>query len=148
MALHGFFDEFQRRSLVPGLGHKGFEDLALMVDGAPEVLLLAIDSDEQLVEMPPPMRVGAHLLDPPPADLTGEHRAKAVPPETDWLLADVDAAYMQQIRHIVERQQEPGTHHNRHVDDFRRRLEVLEWVAFCHSVKLGHRPARLNKVFL
>ncbi|MGI9365534.1 MAG: hypothetical protein ACR2O8_10160, partial [Rhizobiaceae bacterium] len=47
-------------------------------------------------------------------------------------------AWRRQVTHI---------HHNRQADDFGRRLEVPEWVAFCHSMKLNHRTVRLNQVF-
>ena len=60
----------------------------------------------------------------------------------------VNAPFMKKVLYITERKRKSNVHHNRQADDFGRRLEVLEWVAFCHSVKLDHRPARLNKVFL
>ena len=63
-------------------------------------------------------------------------------------MADVDAAFVQQIFHISKRKWEPDVHHHRQADDLRARLEVLEYVGFGHSVKLDHRLARLHKVFL
>jgi len=41
VALHRFLDELQGGRLVAGLGHEGFQDLALTVDGAPQVAHLA-----------------------------------------------------------------------------------------------------------
>jgi hypothetical protein len=38
--------------------------------------------------------MGAHLLDTFSADLRGEQRAEPIPPETDRLVANVDAALM------------------------------------------------------
>ena len=63
-------------------------------------------------------------------------------------MTNINTAFVQQISHISKRKWITHIHHNRQADDFGRLLEVLEWVAFCHSVKLDHRPARLNKVFL
>jgi len=47
--------------------------------------------------MPSPLWPGAHSIDPLPADFSGEHRAEAVPPEPDRLVADVDAALVEKI---------------------------------------------------
>ena len=62
-------------------------------------------------------------------------------------MADVDATFMQQILHIPELHRKQNIHHNRQADDFGRRVELLEWVAFCHSVKLGVSLAHFNQVF-
>ena len=40
--------------------------------------------------MPPPLRIAAHVRNPPLSDLGGEYRAKPVPPEPDGLVAEVD----------------------------------------------------------
>ena len=63
-------------------------------------------------------------------------------------MADVDAAFVQQIFHISKLKWDPDIHHHRQADHLRARLEVLEYVGFGHSVKLNHLPARLHKVFL
>jgi len=47
-----FLDEFQRCGFVSGLGHIEFQELALMVDGPPQVLLVAVDPDEHLIQVP------------------------------------------------------------------------------------------------
>jgi len=57
-----------------------------------------------------------------PADLIfmvihGKRRAKAVPPETDCFVADIDAALVQKIFQILKRNWEPNNHHHRKVDD-------------------------------
>jgi hypothetical protein len=63
-------------------------------------------------------------------------------------VADVDAAFVQKVLNIPQRERKTHIHHHGQADDFGRRLKVLEWIAFYHSVKLDHRPARLNKAFL
>lgn len=73
-----------------------------MVDGPPKVFLLAVDPDEHLVQMPAPMGVGAHMLDPLAADLGGEHWTEPVPPEADGFMADVDATLEQQVLDVPE----------------------------------------------
>jgi hypothetical protein len=49
------------------------QDLAFVIDGAPKIAELAVDLHERLVQVPQPLRIGAHVRD---ASLTwGEHRA-------------------------------------------------------------------------
>jgi hypothetical protein len=63
-----------------------------MVDSAPEIAELAVDLHERLIQMPPPLRIPAHVRHPPFSDLSGKHRAESVPPKPDRLMADVDPA--------------------------------------------------------
>ena len=55
-----------------------------------------------LVEMLLPIRVAAHPLGPGFADLRGEKRAEPHPPKADGLVADVNAALMQEVFHISQ----------------------------------------------
>jgi hypothetical protein len=64
------------------------QDLALIVDGAPQIA--------HLIQMPAPPRIAAHVRETSLTNLSGEHRAKPVPPEPDGLVADVDPALGQQ----------------------------------------------------
>jgi len=73
-------------------------------------MLLATDLYDYLVEVPPPV-AGFHALDPAIADLGGEHRAKPMPPETDRLVADINAALVQQVLDVSKRQREPDVQH-------------------------------------
>src|ERR1700722_9638299 len=91
--LHDPLEKLQRRSLVPLRGDDRFQDLAFMVDGAPEIAELAVDLHERLIQMPPPLDEAAHVRDASLADLGGEHWAKPVPPKSDGLVADVDPAF-------------------------------------------------------
>jgi hypothetical protein len=49
VALHGFLDQSRRCGSVSILRDEGFQDLALMMDGAPEAAHLAVDFDVGLV---------------------------------------------------------------------------------------------------
>ena len=91
MALHRLRDDAGRRGLVAGLAEEGSQQLALVVDGAPEAVHLAIDLHINLVQEPLPVGGLAHGLDPPLTDLGGEHRTDRVPPEPHSLVADVDS---------------------------------------------------------
>ena len=86
-----------------------------------------------------------HSVHPSPTDFSSKHRAKAVPPEPNGFVADVDAPFVQQILHIPQRQWEPDVHHHRQADHLRAGFEVAKWAAFCHPPKLRGCPARLNQ---
>ena len=116
-----------------------------MIHGAPEVVHLTVDLHEHLVQVPLPVRVCAHLADPFLADLCGKQRAKSVPPKSNRFVADIDAAFVQQILDIAERKGKANVHHDRQANDLRARLEVAKGAAFCHPATLSARPAHLNK---
>jgi hypothetical protein len=75
-----------------------------MIDGAPEITELAVDPHKHLIQMPAPLRIGAHMRDASLKNLGGEHRAKPVPPEPHGFVADVDPALGQQILDIAQLQ--------------------------------------------
>jgi len=59
-------------------------------------------------------------------------------------VADVDAAFVQQVLDVPQGKREPDVHHDRKADDLVADVEILEGVAFCHVPTLRGRPARLN----
>lgn len=65
MLLQGFPEEFQCRLLVSTLRDEAFQHLAFVIDGAPEVVLHAIDLHEHFVEMPAPMPEGSPGMEMP-----------------------------------------------------------------------------------
>ncbi len=101
-------------------------DLTLVIDGAPKVLLLTVDPDENLVQMPAPMSELAHLLHPPPADVGGEHRSEPVPPEPHRLVTNTDPPLEQQIFNAAQRERVADVHQHDQADHLRRRVEVAE----------------------
>lgn len=103
LALHRFPQEPQRRLAIPRLQDIGLERLALVINRSSEIMRLAADLHEHLVQMPSPLRERPHLRGPLPSDLAGEHRAKAVPPAAHHLMADLDAALVEKILHIPQR---------------------------------------------
>jgi len=64
MLPHGFLQEFKRCLLVAGISHKAFQNLALLIDGPPQIVSLAVDLHEHLVEVPTPA-TRFHSLDAP-----------------------------------------------------------------------------------
>src|SRR5208337_5420444 len=98
--LHDALEKLQRRSLVPLRSDDRFQNFAFMIDGAPEIAEFAVDLHERLIQMPPPLRIAAHVRYPPLSDLGSKHR-KPVPPKPDCLMADVDPALGQEILDVA-----------------------------------------------
>ncbi len=77
-----------------------------------------------------PKLLGAALL-----DLAGKERTEPVPPEANRFVADIDAALMQQVLNIPQREREPDVHHRGKPDDLGRCLEVAEWIAHSQTLR-------------
>lgn len=75
-----------------------------MINRAPEIMLDAVDADEDLIDVPTPKGIRP-LADPLSAYLRGEHRSETVPPETDSLVTDINAALVVVSPHRVVRLQ-------------------------------------------
>jgi hypothetical protein len=145
MAFHGFSEEFQGCFAITALRDKAFKDFPLVIDFPPKIVRLAFNLHGYLVQVPLPVRICAHLTDPFPANLSGKHRAKSVPPKPNRLMADVDAAFVQKIFHIPQRERKTSVHHHGEADDLRARFDVPKGGTFCHPERLSSRPARLKK---
>jgi hypothetical protein len=133
---HRLLEKFQCCFLVPGLCHEAFQNLTLVVNRPLEVVPLAVELHENLVEMPPPI-ARPNPFDPAYSFLIGEHRPKPVPPKPHRLVADVDTTLVEQILDIPERQREPHIEHHCKADDLRASFEVLERGAFGHARTLA-----------
>jgi hypothetical protein len=124
------------------------DDFAFVIDSPPEVMGDAVDLHENLVQVPPPMRKGPHSIHPLAANLGGEHWPKSVPPEPHGLMADLDAALMQEVLDVAERERIADIEHHRQADDFGARLEVPEGGALGHLARLGDSPILLKEFAL
>ena len=147
MASKRFSQEFQRRLLVTTLCDKALEHFSLMIDGAPEVVLHAIDLHEDLVEMPTSMPEGPNRLDSAPADFCRENCPEAVPPEPHRLMGDVDPALVEQVLDVPQRQRVADIHHHREADYLGARLEIPENTGVAHPVRLDALPVSGNRIF-
>ena len=95
--------EGERRGFIPLFRDVALEDLAFVIDRAPEVDHLAVQLHVHLIEVPAPVAKPAHAVHPTPADLAGEEWAEPVPPQPHRLMAKVKAALEQQILDITQR---------------------------------------------
>ncbi len=97
-----------------------------MINCPPEIASLAVDPDEDLIQVPPPLDVLASRSPLPFSKLDGEDGSEAVPPEPDSLMADVDAPFVQQVFDLAQRQREPDVKQDRSADHRRRAVEIAE----------------------
>lgn len=124
--LSAFLHEGEGGYLVAGLADVAFEDFAFLVYRTPEVVGLAVDLHIDPIEMPTPLAEAAHPADPLSANVCREHRTKAIPPEPDGFMANVDAALKQQIFDVAQRQREPDIRQHHKADRLRRGVEAPE----------------------
>ena len=67
-----------------------------------------------------------------------------MPPEPHRLVANVDAALVQQVFDILERQRESDIEHHGEADDLGAGFEVTKRRTSGHQARLRKHPARLN----
>ncbi len=91
------------------------QNLAFMVDGAPQPIALASDDDHHFVEVPviTGLRVGA-------AQIGGNDGSKLQEPSADGLVGDVQAPLGEHLLDIAEADSEPGVEPDRVADNFGR----------------------------
>jgi hypothetical protein len=63
-------------------------------------------------------------------------------------MRDIEAALMEQILDIPQRQRVAEIHHNSQADDFRRRLEVPENAGAAHARKAIDSSSRHKPIFI
>ncbi len=119
------------------------QHLTFVVDDAPQVVSLAIDLDEHLIEMPLKVTKAAYLGEAFLADLRGKQGAETGPPISDRFVANVDPAFVEQVLHVSQRKRETDIHHHRETNEFRRRFEVAEGRRF--HIRRGSRLRHLAK---
>ncbi len=126
LALQRLAPEAQSLRFIAGFGDKALQHLALVIHGAPEVMHLAVDLHVDLIEMPPPVPEAFHPADPLAPDIGSEHRAEPVPPQPHGLVADIDAAFEQEVFDVPQREREPHVHHHHKADHLGRGVEIPE----------------------
>jgi len=102
---------------------------------------LSIDRDEDLVQVPAPVRKRPMMKASLP-DLVGEHRTEAIPPEPYRLVADVDAPLEQNILDLSQRQRIADIHHHREADHLGRAVEITEWIAHRRTLRIFVRSLK------
>jgi hypothetical protein len=102
-----------------------------VIDGAPEVVSLAVALHEDLVEVPTPMADAAHLRDTLSATVSRKERAKPIPTEPYRLVTGADCALEQQIFHVSQPQRETNVHWHNEPDHLRQPSKLDRWQLHC-----------------
>src|SRR5271166_3060386 len=114
------------------------EDLALGVDGAPQINHPPIDSQVDFVKMPGSMRLSA-----PHPQVRRKHRSEVVHPAADCLVRDHNPALSEQILDVTKAEREPQIEPNCLMYDLRR--EPISGIADLPHARRLMRLRRLNK---
>ena len=85
------------------------------------------------------------LVSAPPPDFTGKRPTKTVPPKTDRLVTDVDAAFEQDVFDLALRQWIADVHHYRQADYLGRTVEITKGIV--HHRRLRELAFLLKPVF-
>ncbi len=104
-ALPWRFKAFFRKASAADLSrffNVALENLAIVIDRSPQVVLLTLDLHEHLVEAPAPVAKALHSADPLAANIGCEHWPEPVPTHPHRLVADVDPAFEQQVLDIPQ----------------------------------------------
>ncbi len=106
-----------------------------MINRTPQGVRLAIDPDENLVEVPSPLGK-ALMMDPSFPYLSGKDGTEPFPQEPHGFMADIDAALEQNIFHLPKRQWSADIHLHREADHLGRAVELTEWIAHCRRLRI------------
>ena len=80
VALQRLLEEPQSRGFITFLGDVALQNLALVIDSAPQLMRLSIDLHEDFVDGPTPVCVAFHAANALPFDIGCKQRAEPVPP--------------------------------------------------------------------
>ena len=90
----GFFKNLNAALTVSRLRKEGFKDFPFMINGSPQIVGVAIDPDENLIQVPPPLRSILNRTRPPLPNFLRENRAKPIPPSAYNFITDVDNPFV------------------------------------------------------
>lgn len=135
-------EEALGRLLVPAALDQDIEHHAVLVDRAPQIMLLVADADEHLVQEPLVARLGPAAL-----ERVGEVPAEAQAPLPDRLVADLDAARRQDQLYLPHAQAEAVVQPHGLADDRGREAEASVGGGVVHmsaNMPRGPSPANLT----
>ena len=93
-----------RGALITARLNQDVDPVAVLIDGAPEILLLAVDSNEDFVQVPD---IAAAALTP--LQFSGIVRTEFPTPQSNRFIRDDDSAFGEKILDISEAQAETMT---------------------------------------
>ena len=144
MALHRLLHEGQCCSFIAGFRDEALEDFSFVIDGAPEVVRLAVDLHVHLIEMPAAVPTPRIAFTRCPRILPANIGPNLVHQYLTVLMAKVGIALQQQLLDIAQRQRKADVHHDNEADHFGRRVETTKRASGCAWT--GHSSALVPRV--
>ena len=149
VSLHDPLEKLQRRSLVPLRSDDRFQNLAFMIDGAPQIDHAPIDFQIDLVKMPDRMRSGTAL-----AQFRCNDRPEMIHPASDCFVRNCNSALREQILDVTKAEREPQIESNRLMYDLSREPisgvadfpHTLGYSAYAHPTRCGRRDKAVATV--
>jgi len=114
-----------------------------VVDSSPKIVPLAADFDEDLIQVPLPLRAPTHRFRSAFPDFVGEVGAKSVDPQANAFVANIYAALVKKVLDISKREREPDIHQHGELDNLWRGFEVAKRV-LGHFLRLNAWTGRLK----
>ena len=122
-----------RCTLIAARLQQNIHDITIWIDGTPKILLLAVDSDEEFVQIPSITEASLFLLKT--SDIV---RSEFPAPLADSFVRNNDSAFGQKIFHITEAQTEAMLDPYGVADDFRREtVSVVTGSGALHEMSLS-----------
>jgi hypothetical protein len=120
-------------TLIAARLQQNIDDITILIHGTPKILLLAVDSDEEFVQIPGITEASLFLL-----KTSGIVGSEFPAPTADGFVRNNDSAFGQKIFHITEAQTEAMIDPYGVADDFRRETVsvVTGWGAL-HEMSLS-----------
>ena len=115
LTLHQLAEEPLGGVLIAARLQQNINDIAVLIHGTPKIVLLAVDSDEEFVQIP-----GIAEAPLSPLQFSNVVWTELLTPASNRFIRDGDAPLSQQIFHITEAQTEAMIEPYGVADDFRR----------------------------
>ena len=127
-----------RGALITARLNQDVDHVAVLIHGTPQILLLAVDSNEDFVQMP---NIAEAALTP--LQFSGIARTKLLTPESNRFIRDNDSAFGEKILDISEAQAETMVSPDGIADDFwRKTMTVIARPIVLHGTSVSvHCPS-------
>jgi hypothetical protein len=124
-----------RGALITVRLHQDIDHVAILIHGTPEILLLAVDSYEDFVQMPSITQAALT-----PRQLSGIVRTEVLTPESNRLIRHDDSTFGEKILDIPEAQAETMVSPDGIADDFwRETMTVVARPVVLHATSVSVR---------
>ena len=120
-------------TLIAARLQQNIDDITILIHGTPKILLLAVDSDEEFVQIPGITEPSMFLL-----ETSGKVGSEFPAPSPDGFVRDHDSAFGQKIFNITKAQTEAMIDPYGVADDFRREaVSVVTGSGAVHEMSLS-----------